>query len=254
MYFFFVVILCASLFALPAFSEKPNFKKIDKAVSGMRRTRKIEKVIKFIARRAKNDWERARGAYVWIAKNIEYDVEALHSEIKERKEGNDVFASRKSVCQGYAELFSEIARGLGLEVVVINGYAKGYGYTAGTRFENTNHAWNAVKIDNKWWLMETTWGAGNIDNVKFIPDYTTAWFDTDPRLFVLNHFPEDTCWMLTNSPLTLSEYEEMPYIESHYLEAFSTMGGKTSDLIIFLEQGSVPKFWTYPRICPQLTD
>ena len=42
---------------------------------------------------------------------------------------------------------------LNIKVEVIPGYSKGYGFKAGDTFEKTNHAWNAVLINNKWSLL-----------------------------------------------------------------------------------------------------
>ena len=283
----FCIILYVSVFFLPVFSaEQLDFKEIDAAVIGMRRARRVRKVIRFIKRHSRNDWERARGAYVWVANNIEYDVEAYHSEKKAEVDPKKVFSSGKSICMGYAGLFEKICQGLDLETGVINGYAKGYKYSEGMHFNKTNHSWNAVKIKNKWHFIETTWGAGALspDGKKFIRKFSAAWFDTDPRLFVLNHFPEDTSWLLITPPMTLDDYEKWPHSKTYYIEAFyeagfsvddqltlftylpfpkffdqytksfSKMGGKASDLINFLKQGSVPSFWTYPGYYPELID
>jgi len=276
----YLSVLCLTLFA----NGQHDFRQIDEAVLGMERARHVKKVIRFIKRHSKNDWERARGAYIWIAKNIAYDVESFFSGKKPDVDPKKVFSSHKSVCQGYAGLYEEICRGLELEAVVINGYAKGYGYKPGMQFEETNHSWNAVKIENRWHFIETTWGAGHTDGKKFIPDFNTTWFDTDPRLFLLNHFPEDTGWLLITPTLTLDEFEKMPHIEDYYIESFyeaglsvdeqlalikyvpfpeffdqytksfSKMGGKASDLINFLKQGTIPSFWSYPGYHPELID
>lgn len=275
------------LFALflPVFSsEKRDFKDIDAAVLGMKRARRVKKVIRVIARNSRDDWDRARGAYVWVANNIEYDVDAYLSDTLKVVEAEDVFTSGKSVCQGYAGLFTEIARGLGLQTVVIDGYAKGYGYKTGTHFKKINHSWNVVKIENKWHFIEATWGAGSFDGKKFVRNYNTIWFNTDPRLFVLNHFPKDTSWLLITPSLTLTDYEKRPFTETFFIEAFteagfsadeqlalfrhspfpeffdqytksfSKMGGKAFELVNYLKQGSVPSFWTYPGVYPELAN
>jgi transglutaminase/protease-like cytokinesis protein 3 len=230
---------------LPVFSaENHDFKNIDKAVIGMKHARSVKKVIRFIARHSENDWDRARGAYVWIANNIEYDVDTYLSESKVMKDAEEVFASGKAICQGYAELYSDIVTGLGLQTVIISGYAKGYGYKAGFHFEKTDHSWNAVKIENKWHFIETTWGAGGFDGEKYIRDYTTAWFDTDPRLFVLHHFPEDTSWLLTTS-LTLADYEKMPHIETCYIKDFNEAGFSAEEQLTLFTYIPFPKGFSY---------
>jgi len=68
------------------------------------------------------------------------------------------------VCSGYASLFKQMADIAGLECQVIMGYAKGYNYSYDiTKLPADNHAWISIKIDDKWYLADPTWGAGYID-------------------------------------------------------------------------------------------
>lgn len=46
----------------------------------------------------------------------------------------------------------------------LSGYSKGYGYTVGQAFEgDSTHAWNAVYLEGRWHLLDSTWGSGNVD-------------------------------------------------------------------------------------------
>ena len=56
--------------------------------------------------------------------------------------------------------------------------------------KTSNHAYSAIKLDNKWYLLDVTWGAGKIEDKKFIKKYDEFYFCTDPELFILNHFPD----------------------------------------------------------------
>ena len=57
-------------------------------------------------------------------------------------------------------------RSAGLEVEEVSGVSKGAGYEPGMftqNHDNTDdgaHAWNKVKIDGTWFLMDATWSAG----------------------------------------------------------------------------------------------
>lgn len=45
----------------------------------------------------------------------------------------------------------------------INGYLKGVGHQPGNVISfhhQTDHAWNAVYLEDKWQLVESTWGSG----------------------------------------------------------------------------------------------
>ena len=58
------------------------------------------------------------------------------------------------------------SRSAGLEVEEISGVSKGAGYEPGMFTQNPDntddgaHAWNKVKIDGTWFLMDATWSAG----------------------------------------------------------------------------------------------
>jgi hypothetical protein len=267
-----------------AFCQARDYAAIDAAVIGMPRAKNVEGVVAFIAQNARDDWERARGAFVWMTHNIAYDVEAFFRGTRPALDAKAVFEVGKSVCQGYASLFASIAGGLGLQVAVIPGYAKAYAYAAGQRFHETNHAWNAVKLDGAWHFMETTWGAGHVDFRTFVADYSPVWFDMDPRLFALNHMPADSQWLLLDPPMTLADYERAPYVPTYELEnlidsgfssgeliqllsfapfpqffgayarAFKAMGGSLADIIGYLSEGAFPAAYTYPNASPVLVE
>ena len=53
----------------------------------------------------------------------------------------------------------------------IIGHSKGLGFNYEDKIsdENTDHEWNAVKINNKWCLIDSTWGAGSIIGGAYVP-------------------------------------------------------------------------------------
>ena len=59
----------------------------------------------------------------------------------------------KCVCAGYAAAFKLLAQEAGLEAIVVTGYLDG----------NLSHAWNKVKIDDEWQIVDVT----NNDNEYF---------------------------------------------------------------------------------------
>lgn len=47
----------------------------------------------------------------------------------------------------------------------LSGYSKGHGYRTGQTFAGEyDHAWNAVYLDGRWHLVDSTWGSGCIDD------------------------------------------------------------------------------------------
>ena len=64
----------------------------------------------------------------------------------------------------------------------IIGHSKGLGFNYEDTIsdENTDHEWNAVKINNKWCLIDTTWGAGSVIEGAYVPSYDEYYLSTLP--------------------------------------------------------------------------
>ena len=108
-------------------------------------------------------------------------------------------ATGLAVCEGYAGLFTALATKIGLESVVVGGHGKGFGFAnlppgGPIPAEHSNHAWNAVKIDNgEWKLIDCCWGAGNIsgEGKPYNKSFTPSFFTMSNESFGLRHFPTD---------------------------------------------------------------
>lgn len=95
------------------------------------------------------DYEKVKAVYDWITANIEYDFSyKVHS-------WREALIQKKSVCQGYAELFGVLCRDIGIDSMYVSGIADGLGGWG-------SHAWNIVKINKKWYLVDATWDANGI--------------------------------------------------------------------------------------------
>ncbi|RKF63363.1 putative transglutaminase-like superfamily protein [Erysiphe neolycopersici] len=142
--------------------------------------------------------DKARAIFTWIHYNIAYDVDAfLRNQIKCTKP-EDIIVSGLAVCSGYARVFESIAAKAGLEAITIVGHGKGFGYTP-TRsrdlvppFNPNGHAWNSVRIDNgEWKLVDSCWGAGNIDGQIYTPKFSPSFFTCSNEEFGIRHFPQE---------------------------------------------------------------
>ena len=96
--------------------------------------------------------DKARAIYTWLHHNIAYNTEDFFRGTIKAATPEQTLKSGLAVCEGYAGLFADLAGKSGVTARVISGYGKGYGYVrpAGStlpKFES-NHAWNAVKLDD----------------------------------------------------------------------------------------------------------
>ncbi len=178
-------------------------------------TQSASSLAAYLAAGANADRDKARLIFRWIAGNIAYDTYSAENPETRRKQASDaVLRDRLAVCEGYANLFDALAQAMGLESVLIGGYSKGGNYTPGQPFEKADHAWNAVKIDGAWRLLDATWGAGSFDEQgNFVRLFQEHFFLTPPTQFIYDHFPEDPQWQLIEKPLSLEEFAALPFVK-----------------------------------------
>ena len=165
-----------------------------------------------------SDEEKTRAIFRWITQNISYDVDAFFLGRYMSGRAEDALKNKRGVCEGYSGLFEQLARAAGIAAVKISGFAKGYGYAAGgTIGAIPNHAWNAVKINGEWKLLDCTWGAGYIgDDRKFHREFNPHYFFTAPEEFVFDHLPEEQQWQLLDHPRSKEEYQTMVYLRPKF--------------------------------------
>jgi hypothetical protein len=158
--------------------------------------------------------------FYWIACNIGYDTVSYFSGKFDDQSAEGVFRTRKGVCAGYANLYKYLCDQLEMTCEIISGYAKGYGFDNREEAPSkTDHAWNAVEIDNHWYLMESTWGAGYLNEQKiFVRKLKTYYFLPRPNEMIYDHLPEDEKWQLLRTPINMTQYMQMPKLRSTYFE------------------------------------
>jgi hypothetical protein len=159
-----------------------------------------------------SDLARLYAIYRWITTYIEYDVEAYFSgDLRNAVGAANTFHRGMAVCDGYSSLLQEMGAVAGLQIEKVDGYAKGYGYAVGVMTGGANHAWNAVKFDGRWYLLDSTWDAGSIDDSGHFSRKSGKWnyFLVDPPFFITSHFPENPTWQLLQKSVTRDTFLEM---------------------------------------------
>ena len=87
-----------------------------------------------------DDYDKIKKIHDYIIKNATYDISAIHSS------GYDNLIEKTSVCQGYAMITYLMMKEAGIDCRIITGSGKG-----------VSHAWNIVKLNDKWYNIDTTW-------------------------------------------------------------------------------------------------
>lgn len=186
----------------------------------------INALTRYLTSTAKNDTEKARALFTWLAHNIEYDAEKYFAgTFTSDEKASDTLTSRKALCTGYSGLFHQMASLAGMEVVSITGRVKGFSFSTHGRSRSIEHRWNAVKIDGKWQLLDPTWGAGYLDGKtrQYVQDFENHYFLTPPEQFIIDHLPDDPQWQLLEPPVATEEFYEYVQIRPAFYKADLTL-------------------------------
>ena len=134
--------------------------------------RTITQLAANLASRAHSDDDKARLLYAWLSYHVVYDVNFLRGGARPDCTPAGVLKNRSTVCQGYAELFTAVAKRMRLPVRTVNG--TGRTSIAGLLPEKApNHAWNVYQANGHWHLVDATWGAGGTGNAgQFVKGLT----------------------------------------------------------------------------------
>ena len=95
-----------------------------------------EKVASVVAScRADTQWQTALNLHDWITSHVYYDTTYHYY-------GADMILRGYGVCDGYAKAYYMMCKKAGIPVY---------------RITNSDHAWNALQLDGKWYYIDSTW-------------------------------------------------------------------------------------------------
>ena len=158
-----------------------------------------ESIANYISRNFITQDDKIRAAFYWTASNISYDSKAINlikTYTKEEKI-NSALKTRKGVCMHYSEVFNDIVNKMGMKSYVIDGYTKQSGEIA-----RLSHAWTACMIDEKWYLVDVTWGSGYIKDNVYYKKLNNIYYKSSATAFLKTHMPFDYIWQLNENPIT----------------------------------------------------
>jgi hypothetical protein len=190
----------------------------------------------YLRKGAKTDRELARAIYVWITDNLAYDFDNVATGKWEQRP--EVVVRQKCTdCGGHSRLFEALARSAGLRCRYVVGHVKvleaspthGLKYARKTRdgVIYDSHAWNAVKIDGKWYLVDVTSGNGRESRqgkVEVKRPTTFAHFLVPPESMIYMHFPSDPSCQFLPRPYTRQEHALMPLVQPAFFRHHFQLG------------------------------
>jgi hypothetical protein len=188
----------------------------------------------------KTDVEKFRVIYKWVCDNVENDYEnnviidkkraKIGSDSLKFKQWNREFSQKvfrkmvlekKTICTGYAYLIKEMSNLAGITCEIVDGYGRTAESNIGKQ-TLPNHSWNAVKLNNKWYLCDATWSSGCYypDIERFIFDFNDGYFLSNPDLFIKDHYPLYQKWALIDTVPGINVFLNGPliYKKTHNFE------------------------------------
>lgn len=137
----------------------------------------------------------------WVAENIYYDYDYyLHNSGDIVYKADEVLNSRRTVCEGYANLLNALIRAQGIPSMHCTTKALGLG-TGGGSFalktdynfsdDDAEHAHVEAWADGRWVVMDPTWDSNNrYEYGKFETSAPVryTYFDITPEAFALDHW------------------------------------------------------------------
>jgi len=100
---------------------------------------KTEQIAASIFTKGMNDHQKVKAVHDWVLLHVAYD------RTLRKHSAYDALASGQTVCQGYASLTYLLLKEAGVTARIVEGTV-----TTGS------HAWNLVKLDGKWYHLDTT--------------------------------------------------------------------------------------------------
>lgn len=245
----FIFLLLSVLFLHSSYSQ--NYDAVDKLVQKYPKSfGTTDDLAERIKKDFKDDNDKARAIFTWIAINLKYDYASFlnppksqgfsySTEAEKQKKLQQLddkiiqkaFKSQKAVCEGFSLLYQNLATKVGLKCDVIKGDSKTRLSDIGREKLGSDHAWNIVYFDGKWRLIDVTWGQGYYDGSKgrMVIDFAPMYFDADPDYFFAKHYPDSGTYL--NSKISKDDFLNGPLIYNKTIEGDNKIKAPKSGII-----------------------
>ena len=172
----------------------------------------VKTIVNKINELAQNDFEKVKFAHDAICLLVSYDAKNFWANTVPDQNWQNVVKTKTAVCEGYANLFQKFMSELKINSQKISGYARGVGTDITTENpKNSNHAWNIVRIEECWYLIDCTWDSGHMTGKTSVQAYNTDWLFLKPEHFIYTHFPTtNSNHQLMAQPLSIEEFSALP--------------------------------------------
>lgn len=197
------------------------------------------------------DLLKTKAAFYWIATNFRYNLRELYNpkqrsirfryaseaerqqKLQQIKNGliAKAFQTQLGVCEEYAQSLKKVCDLLKIEAHVVTGYVRMSTNDIGAIPNQTNHAWNVVKIDNKFLILDATWAAGYQYQRQWMKSFDPYYFNIPPETIFNTHFPKDRIWVLRFGRMDLETFYNQPKYSGTFLKSKATLISPKSGIL-----------------------
>lgn len=138
-----------------------------------------------------SDYEKAAFVHDFIVLNCTYDIDTFNKYLNNSNEGTSLaytsygcLVNRKAVCEGYSKAYKLILNRLNIECEVVSG-------TATNDMGMGNHAWNYIKLDDGYYLVDVTWDDPVYSDGTQRNEVRRDYFCLNSEMLSKDHFPDE---------------------------------------------------------------
>ncbi len=202
----------------------------------------MQELTKDIAQLTADKTEQLQMLLLWTHKNMYADSTRFFQNGNPLTTGESL-TKRIGLCDEYSNILSDFCKIMKIPSIRIEGYVKYLNFRPGDRFEETNHAWNAVFIDSAWMLCDLFWSTNTLRTSHFSAPHfvrriNTKYFLSPPNNFIINHLPCDPIFQFDNYPISINAFtaledsisltmERMPYC--NYIDSINQLMALNED-------------------------
>lgn len=182
----------------------------------------VKELSKEIAIDFKSDSNKIRAFYIYVVKNIKYDItlskRVWYPKSQEEMDSitlyevNKCIKNKKGICWDYSALFQKLCFYQGIEVEVIGGTLR----TSEIMPENrpVNHGWNSLTINGKRKFIDCTF----VPPDEYIKSEYDKFYLVAPEQFIYRCLPDDPSKQYLKSTITYGQFKSLTYVQNAFYE------------------------------------
>ncbi|MBN2651856.1 MAG: hypothetical protein JXR63_05685 [Spirochaetales bacterium] len=178
----------------------------------------LPSLVAFLIKDTEDQFLIVKRLHDWITFHIAYDSDLfLGTGSGGSRNPLGFLPLKRTTCGGFTALFTAMASFAGLETVGVRGRSRNYITSSGP----SGHAWNIVKIGEKWYIVDVTadnrmgYYLGKFSEKRKYSDYSLF---IHPDMKILINYPDNEAYKFSDRFATLQEFLDAPQINIHGLK------------------------------------